>query len=481
MAKFFAFAACGAAADDFLARGAFQGDHVPPGVNFGGWLNLEDWFFSGEQGPMTVSTGSDVPQGQGACLPPLATQLAEHWPSEGRLAKMLNDTQGPEKTAEIFMAHRRSFIGNQDLADVRSLGIRKIRVPLNWAAFADALAPIDSNTYGMHDPDTDAAVVPDPFYSDTTALVTVPRQWLRTFLQRCAKHGLEVLLDMHAFPGGSSDGTYNGIWPAPPKFWLESSAIGDRNVKLTEAGQMIVNAMIEWVESLPREERRTVTGLTVMNEPAHISAGKDWADEEQVLDWLSTAADSFRKSQLPKEGVKLYMNMIETAFVDFGATVPAWYSKTFTHHERHSWAVMDVHWYSAWGGEFCSGRNTDGGAYFCDDPLEVIEQVYDTCLSGHVEDMKKFDGLLATSEFSLGTFDQARLACTDPATRALFLKEQVRSMARHGIEAFFWTWRMPFGPAFEAGWSLKHNLGAESPHRDYPCMEPLSPGGVLEL
>jgi hypothetical protein len=470
------------ASEEFLAPSTHGS--VPPGVNFGGWLNLEDWFFSGEKGPMTVSTGSDTPQGQGACLPPLATQLAEHWPSEGRLVKMLNESSGPEKTAEIFMAHRRSFIGNQDLEDVRALGIRKIRVPLNWGAFADALAPIDAGAYGAHDPDEDAVLVPDPFYHDTTALVTVPRGWLRTFLRRCASHGLQVVLDMHAFPGGSSDGTYNGIWPAPPKFWLETSSIGDRNVKLVDAGQMIVDAMINWVEMLPYEERQAVAGLTVMNEPAHISAGKDWADEKQVLDWLADAADRFRRSELPQHGIKLYMNMIETAFVDFDAIVPAWWSETFSHKERHSWAVIDVHWYSAWGGEYCSGRTVSGGAYFCDDPMEEIQQVYEICLGGHVQKMKKnFDGLRATSEFSLGTFDQARAACTDPATRALFLREQVDAMGRAGIEAFFWTWRMPYGPAFEAGWSLKHNLNRESPHRDSTCMQPLSPSdaAIVEL
>jgi hypothetical protein len=220
-----------------------------------------------------------------------------------------------------------------------------------------------------------------------------------------------------------------------------------------------------------------------MNEPAHNSAGKDWADEQQVLDWLANAADRFRQSQLPQHGIKLYMNMIESAFADFDDTVPAWWSRTFSRKERQSWAVMDVHWYSAWAGESCSGRTVSGGAYFCDDPMEEIQRVYETCLGDHVRKMENFDGLRATSEFSLGTFDQARSACTDPATRALFLREQVRAMSRAGIEAFFWTWRMPYGPAFEAGWSLKHNLNRESPHRDSPCMQPVNPsdGFVVEL
>jgi len=445
---------------------------VPAGVNLGGWLNLEDWFFSGAAGAF-VSTGDDMQQGQGACLPPGATQLPTHWPSEGRLVKMLNESMGPEQTAEIFMSHRRSFIGNDDLDIIQSLGITTVRVPLNWAAFADALSPIDADVYGQHDPEQDAVLVPDLFYSDTAALVTVPRAWLRTFITRCASRGIQVLLDMHAFPGGSSQGTYNGVWPSPPVFWLENSTIGNRSVTLTQAGHMIVEKMVEWVESLPATERMAVTGLTLMNEPAHLSAWQDWASEVQVLEWLATASDTFRSSTLPSAGTRAYMNLIGTAFEDFWSTVPAWWNKTFSQSEQHTWAVMDVHHYGAWGGSWCSGRTVGGGAYFCDQPLDEIEDVMKSCVSDFTDQMTEhFPGLKSCSEFSLGTFDQARFACTDKAVTRQYLQTQVRAFNEAQIEPFFWTWRMPYGPSFEAGWSLKHALGKESAHLDFPCMAP---------
>lgn len=441
---------------------------VPRGVNLGGWLCLEDWFFSGVEGT-AVSTGDDMPHGQGACLPPGATRLSKRWPSEGYLAKALNDSKGPEETVNTFMAHRRSFVGNRDLEMIRASGIQRVRVPLTWAAFADALAPVDAEAYGTHDPEGDASVVPDPFYQKDVAQVTVPRQWLENFLVRAAENELSVLLDLHAFPGGSSQGTYNGVWPNPPKFWQENVTLGNKSVPLKHTGQLVVQALIDWASGLSGDALRAVGGLTLMNEPAHQSSGTDWCSEDQVLSWLAEAAERFRQSPLPKKGVRLYVNIIETAFQDFFGTVVPWWSQTFTEEEQLTWAVMDRHWYTAWSGKACSGRTVPGGGYYCDQPLGKVREVLRSCAGQWAADFEAhFKGLRAVTEFSLGTYDQALFACTDPAVTQAFLEEQVRAFDQHRIDAFFWTWRMPYGRAFEPGWSLKHILGLE--RKDWlPC------------
>merc|ERR1712032_1549163 len=166
---------------------------------------------------------------------------------------------------------------------------------------------------------------------------------------------------------------------------------------------------------------------------------------------------------------------IETAFVDFYATVPQWWRDTVSAAEQREWAVMDIHWYSAWAGDACSGRTAEGGAYFCDDPIEEIREKVQGCIKGFTQKLAhNFPGLKATSEFSLGTYDQALFACTDPAPLGVFLNEQVKAFNQDNIQPFFWTWRMPYGPAFEPGWSLKHALGKESAHRDFPCFQPAS-------
>jgi len=462
-----------------VSQTSFLGNSVqqplaPRGVNLGGWLCLEDWFFSGKDG-YAVSTGDDDLTGQGACLPPMLPQQEEHWPSEGKLVKRLVDTVGAEKASEIFMAHRRSYVAESDLVKMKEAGIQKIRVPITWSMFADALAPLNNETYGQHCPEHDAVVVPDPFYKDDIALVTVPRAWFKKFLRKVGAHGMQVLIDVHAFPGGSSQGTYNGIWPEDPKFWndfTQNSANG-QEMPLTDVGQMVVGSLINWVENLPAEEFRAVAGLTLMNEPAHLSAYASWANEPQVLDWLAKASDQFRKSTLPASGVKMYLNVIGTAFRDFNAVVPPWFHATFSATEQREWAVADIHWYSAWSGEEASGRLVEGGAYFCDDPIGEIRPKLQKAIGEFADDfVQHFPGLRSCSEFSLGTYEQALGACTDSANQELFLNEQVTIMNKNGIEPFFWTWRMPYGSAFEPGWSLKHVLGKENTHLEFPCLAP---------
>lgn len=113
---------------------------APPGVNVGGWLVLEDWFFSGPTGRHVMSTD---PAGQGYCLPPLLQGSERPWPSEGILTKTLETTRGENETVEIFEAHRHSFVGDVDLQRMSDMGVSKLRVPIPWATFADTLADID--------------------------------------------------------------------------------------------------------------------------------------------------------------------------------------------------------------------------------------------------------------------------------------------------------------------------------------------------
>lgn len=450
--------------------------HLPSGVNLGGWLCLEDWFFSGDSGT-EVGTSDSNPQGQGACLPPRVTELDAHWSSEGHLVHMLNSSNGPAETAAIFEAHRKSYITVTDLDAIKSVGMRKVRVPLTWAAFADSLAVIDASVYGAHNPETETVVVPDPYYTGSRAMVTVPRNWLRKFLRDAASRGLKVVLDLHAFPGGSSHGTYNGIWPNRPQFWKGKARVGDGSTTLREAGQMVVRGLVSFVESLSGPERAAIYGLTLMNEPAHLSFGADWSSESRMLSWVAEAAGHFRSSKLPRNGVKLFVSVIDTAFGNSGGrfwdVVPGWWRRTFTTAEQRQWAVMDLHWYSAWGGAFCSGRDVDGGAYSCSSPLSKIRAVQKKCVGAFTKSFKaNFHGLRVVSEFSLGTFDQAKHACKEKAVVDSLLDEQVKAYDAAGIESYFWTWRMPHGKTFQPGWSLKYVLGLENDYNSSTCLPP---------
>ncbi|OLQ08794.1 tRNA pseudouridine synthase A [Symbiodinium microadriaticum] len=190
---------------------------TPYGTNLGGWLCLEDWFFSGFAGRFV-------------------------------LAK----TYGKKFAAQVFMAHRNDFINPSDLQAMKDIGIKTVRIPVMWTLFADALAVIDKEAYGSHDPDKDTVIVPDPYYTEDPVIwramdaalhnisyATIPRNLLESLFIQGNELGLKFLLDawhglakrawlfepsdIHAFPGGSSDGamaisadfggTYNGIYP----------------------------------------------------------------------------------------------------------------------------------------------------------------------------------------------------------------------------------------------------------------------------
>eukprot|EP00931_Biecheleriopsis_adriatica_P006478 TRINITY_DN107876_c0_g1_i1.p1 TRINITY_DN107876_c0_g1~~TRINITY_DN107876_c0_g1_i1.p1 ORF type:complete len:562 (+),score=77.36 TRINITY_DN107876_c0_g1_i1:58-1743(+) len=442
-------------------------EYTMTGVNLGGWFCLEDWFFSGESGE-TVTTPAAVGQGQGRCFPPAVQSMPAPWSSEGVLTRRIADSDGYRFAARMIDGHRRSFIADKDLHDIAFLGLKNLRLPLTWAAFAEALAPLDSGAYGRHDPETDTWIVPDPYYKESAAFATVPRAVLRRFLEEASRLGLKVILDLHTFPGGAQDGTYNGVWPLAPVFWKEKASIGTQTVPLVDTGLWIVSAMVSWLENLDENTLAAIAGVTLMNEPGHMNAKNEYAfaDEGSILQWLTDGANIFRKSSLPSRGVKLYVNLISTAFKDWENTVIPWFHSTFSSQERELYVVADEHWYIAWDYGRCDGRSVPGGAVSCDADENKLREVFQGCTQGKAKDMKKHwgldGGLMALSEISLGTFQEARFACKEGRVLKLFLEEQLASFAPAGIETYFWSWRMPYAPAFEPGWSLKWVTGLEN-------------------
>merc|ERR1719223_826610 len=438
-------------------------------VNLGGWMCLEDWFHSGSVGRY-VSTPDALSRGQGACLPPLVPgPLDEPWPSEGILAHRLNQSHGPDYAAEAFSVFRENFVTEQDFEQIASLGIKSIRIPINWAFFADALTPLAPDIYGAHNPDMDPVLVPDPYYGGNASMVTVRRLWFKELLGKAAKHGLRVILDLHAMPGGSSDGTYSGIWPMEPVFWHENARIGNTSVSLMELGRWITRAMITWIESL--EDLIAgghIWGVCFMNEPAHLSGiGAKWgrfATSDQVLGWVEEYSNMFRASSLPGNGVRLYIQLIETAWASgevFEREVPTWYENTFTHEERYQWAVIARLFYTAWG---CNGNIVQGAMYQCDQPLHEIRAMLNTCTSTYAENFARiFKGKRAVTEWSLGSAPDANIACSNPDVLRVLFEENVKAFAKidpeEQIEPVFWSWKMPYGPKFQPGWSLRYFAG----------------------
>lgn len=235
----------------------------------------------------------------------------------------------------------------------------------------------------------------------------------------------------------------------------------------------MADALIKWVEGLDTDAQQAVEGVTLMNEPAHMNGLQKtpFVADTVLLNWLASAADLFRKSKLPGLGVKLYVNMIETSLSNFWGVVPNWWSSTFSQDERLTWAVLDIHWYTAWSGGTCDGSvRTNKTAYTCDQDEEEVRQIYRDCAGKYAQGFKKkISTLKACTEFSAGTFHDASIACNDEALLQIFLEEQVAAFQDNGIQGFFWTWKMPYGPTFQRQWSLKTLLGQDELRPPHPC------------
>jgi len=189
------------------------------------------------------------------------------------------------------------------------------------------------------------------------------------------------------------------------------------------------------------------------------------------LDWLAAGADVFRQSALPGRGVKLYVNLIESAFYSFWRTTVPWFEETFTYEERLKWAVFDVHWYSAWS-PHCKGVITGGEGYRCSDDMGSLRRTMRHCARDSYAatfQSRYPTGLRANTEFSVGTNEYVLEACSDVDVTGAFMQEQLRAFNDFGIESFFWTWRMPYGRNFESGWSLKRLARREVPRPPNPC------------
>lgn len=308
---------------------------------------------------------------------------------------------------------------------------------------------------------------------DSVMMVSIPRQWFKDMLYKAAKHGLRIILDLHNMPGGSSDGTYSGVWPKKPAFWNSNAKAGDGKVPLNVTGRWITDALLDYVQTDLADlvKMGAIWGICFMNEPAHLAGIKGkwgaFATPGQVLHLVSGFADQFRRSALPGQGVRLYIQLIETAWASpeaFDAQVTDWYQNFFTSEERYNWAVMARHFYTAWG---CNGMITQGAAYQCDEPVDHIRSVLQPCISNFARDFAmKFHGLRAVTEWSIGTHWDANMACTSPDVQRALFEENINAFAMVSnseirIEPVFWSWKMPFGPKFQPGWSLKTFAGMD--------------------
>eukprot|EP00438_Fugacium_kawagutii_P016822 Skav203781 [mRNA] locus=scaffold206:340723:345730:+ [translate_table: standard] len=434
--------------------------------------------------------------------PPLAEEAALLRPYFGCESDLINlllrSGLGERRILELFWQHRRSYVSPLDFARIRyldgawvgggALGLRKIRLPLTWCINYDHPYTIKGKNFGGKDQEvtvgTEASLVDDPFENDPAfnpkgmrmpcdKWASIPIKAVEDVLEVAADFGLQVLLDLHAFPGGSSAGTFNGVWPVNPRFWT---------AHFKENFATIMRQLLDWMDQLRTKNPKAFAGLyglTPMNEPAHMRGLYDksaaavpvpyqaaydqlgvqgWASisTAEILQTLAISVEEFRQRPELANQKMLLMNIIETAFAGtFGGSedasafaasqtgevasvtqgIGAWWKALTTEEERCSWAVLDLHNYIAW-----NPKVKDFDAWLSRSRLQM-----------------PVPELLACSEYSASTNQDTLLSVTSgvgrrPASlpghigwqllRDNFLLCQHRAAKEQKIDMWFWTYHI---------------------------------------
>ena len=427
-----------------VEREAFTRVPDNAGVALNGWLHLEDWFFANGE-----STLVDSPLGsaQGRVLPPFfnsAEELGFSWSSEGELVAKLAKKYGNLKTVKIMNAYRSSWMTNADVEKIARVGYKTLRLPVNWAAF-------------MGTEKSPTRVVEDPKYSDR-AQVTVDQMTLTNVLRILHKKtGARVVVDMHNMPGGSSEGTYNGVSPHPPAFWDDA--------KLQDVGVNAIHSMFKWYNHLTEDDKDFVDGFTLLNEPAHLMPAK----RDAMLAWMEKAIFAYRqlvarpREMSGKRVPKLYVNLMETsglAVQEYGKLMRKWFDR----EELRTWAVLDTHFYLAWGVNGCKS----GCAWSCSDSSQHITEIVRSAMAGHIAKVKRTAEDIGVHQFSVGewslaTHHDSAMGCDEDRVKHAVYRGQMRAFEVANMPNFFWGWKMQRAGKHQDFWSMEHfqaSLGA---------------------
>jgi hypothetical protein len=486
---------------------------MPAGVNFGSWLSLEDYFFAGKSA-VEVATPGFGEYRVAACLPPM--HVGQHtgpkWYSEtDLLVNMWAKSGSMAHAIEVFQAHRNNFIDfDVDLKRLASLGIKNVRVPMSWCITNHD--PRKVNLKNMTEAQvTKKFTCQDPFFGKDVLWPAIPKALVEEFLRACHKHGVQAALDIHTYPGGTSIGTFSGVWPRWPKFWT------DGDTQSADIGHNIFSQFVNWMETLSESDPDAfagLRGLSPMNEPAHLAGlfGGFFPNTDQnflpplpievaqayvanltvsayhstasravpdgthlrVFHWFHGAVDIFRNSQLPNLGKEIHANIHESILssdflqgenemqtgADAMAIIASWWCSTTTPEERSSWSILDVHHYNAWSSK-CSGT-VDGqdAGYACGDE-ETRAKVLQNCtlataILRQVVDQQCGEGAkLMSAEFSAASHHSVRRSCTSVSNLRDSYTRQVNVAKEANVELFYWSYHMPYGGAFRPAWSFQ--------------------------
>mmetsp|Transcript_99032 Transcript_99032/g.266086 ORF Transcript_99032/g.266086 Transcript_99032/m.266086 type:complete len:415 (-) Transcript_99032:64-1308(-) len=250
----------------------------PPwrGVNLGGWLLLEP-------GPSA----------------PFFERLGPQCGCEWSLLKSLRLRLGDEGAAEEVRAHRKSFVSEADISQIRALGMNAVRIPLGYW------------------------VVTGP--TDGDLFVGPGLEHLDRVLGWCQAHGLQAVLDLHGAPGGESGERPSGherrAWRW--ELWRFDESLAALRVL---AGRY--------------RGHPAVTGISVCNEPSEA------VPSEALCEFYDRAVTAIRGAGMPADQVAIVLPVYRTERLD---EVWRTWSRRYDGFVRHTNVVFDLHVYHCFG------------------------------------------------------------------------------------------------------------------------------------
>ncbi|MCF6764537.1 cellulase family glycosylhydrolase [Thiotrichales bacterium 19S3-7] len=487
----------------------------PFAVNLGGVYVLEDWFLSeaniknvseDKHVGIYVSTPCDYVVGDSKKFIVNDDKLAQfYFTSEVDLIKQLRTkyNKSDKDIINYFKAHRQQYLSSntsgenilvENFKQIKSLGISVVRLPITWAITYEEPYDIYNEkniTFSIPAGKSDYFIIQDPFhYTEEMpyAWASIPISEIEHILEIAEQNGIRVLLDIHAYPGGASGGTFNGVWPLPPEFWTATTKVNGQAI-YRKNFQTIVGNLINWAGALKNTNKaayRGLFGITPMNEPAHLHAIPDatcnpqapWISDVSYTDILETLNDAivlFKNSNLPKDNKYLVLNVIETMIPNStGKSELAYIGNWWQHQtslsddDRKQWAYLDIHHYFAWD-EQC---NQCLQQYIDKDIIkpEAFDNIHNCAKNfyGQLRDSLGVnqDVLLATSEFSASTNFDTKNSCSSNVSgiklknyqqyRDKTYESQVKYANENGIKMFFWTWKLPYNHNFQNEWSFSY-------------------------
>lgn len=196
--------------------------------------------------------------------------------------------------------HMENYIREVDFQDAHARGINFVRIPVAFWMFI----PTEGN---------------EPYWTDSRQKDV----YLLRLVQWAAKYNMEVLIDIHALPGGQNTDEHSGRDLVTAG--LEPTFLNSTNLI---RGNATVDAVIEWVQALPSNLSSTIAMIELANEPAIAATG---AYEALVGYYVANQAKIAQK--LPH---------VWTVIADGWLGTQSW-GDVFTPDQK---VVMDLHWWN---------------------------------------------------------------------------------------------------------------------------------------